>query len=448
MLKFKTTLLAAVVAATFGSAYAGTVAVTKQIHSTEGLGGVTLNQTSASVGYTVAAAYAVGDKVTFTFTAGSIVAASFPSQINVASINAATPANAIAGMGLGLLNSDDDSVTYRVTSLSQPTNLATPAVAYTGLTTIGAVITLGTVDYKASAVAATVTVTVSAQTSAGDVLDSAGTLTATIAEAKTQFGTAAVSPLFDAEINVSAMRTAFTGVTSDDAGITITNPTTTGWLNLASVTSTSVNVFGEAGKMDGLLATNFGTAGTNVFTEAAAQLAVTYAGQMTNDTITFTPPTGTNAVILESQTFNADVVYNYASAASVAGTATLATGAAAGEWTLNGASVNIPYMPYSANASQIMYVTNDGTQTGDIIVTAFDDAGNAYDLGVIASAAAGSITKITGEVKAGLEAQGFTGGKVSITVTVNAPDADITVFASYNAGGTRGFVNTSQYKGQ
>ena len=270
MLKFKTTLLAAVVAATFGSAYAGTVVVTKQVHSTEGLAGVTANQTSASIGYTVAAAYAVGDKVTFTFTAGSIVAASFPSQINVAAVNSAVPASAISGMSLGLLNSDDDTVTYRVTSLSQPTDAATPATTYTDRTTIGAVITLGSVGYSASAVAGTVTVTVSAQTSAGDVLDSAGTLTATLAEAKTQFGTAAVNPLFDAEINVSSMRTAFTGVTSDDAGITITNPTTTGWLNLATVNTTAVNVFGEAGKMDGLLATNFGTAGTNVFTEASA----------------------------------------------------------------------------------------------------------------------------------------------------------------------------------
>ena len=446
MLKFKTTLLAAVVAATFGSAYAGTVAVTKQVHSTEGLAGVTATQTSASIGYTVAAAYAVGDKVTFTFTAGSVVAASFPSQLNVAAVNSAVPASAISGMSLGLLNSDDDTVTYRVTSLSQPTDGA--ATTYTDRTTIGALITLGTVGYSASAVAGTVTVTVSAQTSAGDVLDSAGTLTATIAEAKTQFGTAAVSPLFDAEINVSSMRTAFTGVTSDDAGITITNPTTTGWLNLATVNTTAVNLFGEAGKMDGLLATNFGTAGTNVFTEAAAQLAVTYAGQMTNDTITFTPPTGTAAVILESQTFNADVVYNYSSAAATAGTATLATGAAAGEWTLNGASVNIPYMPYSANASQILYVTNDGTQDGDIIVTAFDDAGTAYDAFIVGTATAGSITKITGDVKAGLEAQGFTGGKVSITVTVNAPDADITVYASYNVSGNRAFVNTDQYKGQ
>jgi len=446
MLKFKTTLLAAVVAATFGSAYAGTVAVTKQVHSTEGLAGVIATQTSASIGYTVAAAYAVGDKVTFTFTAGSVVAASFPSQLNVAAVNSAVPASAISGMSLGLLNSDDDTVTYRVTSLSQPTDGA--ATTYTDRTTIGALITLGTVGYSASAVAGTVTVTVSAQTSAGDVLDSAGTLTATIAEAKTQFGTAAVSPLFDAEINVSSMRTAFTGVTSDDAGITITNPTTTGWLNLATVNTTAVNLFGEAGKMDGLLATNFGTAGTNVFTEASAQLAVTYAGQMTNDTITFTPPTGTAAVILESQTFNADVVYNYSSAAATAGTATLATGAAAGEWTLNGASVNIPYMPYSANASQILYVTNDGTQDGDIIVTAFDDAGTAYDAFIVGTATAGSITKITGDVKAGLEAQGFTGGKVSITVTVNAPDADITVYASYNVSGNRAFVNTDQYKGQ
>jgi hypothetical protein len=47
-----------------------------------------------------------------------------------------------------------------------------------------------------------------------------------------------------------------------------------------------------------------------------------------------------------------------------------------------------------------------------------------------------------------LKAKGFEAGKLSITVTVNAPSDDITVYASYNANGIRGFVNTDQYKGQ
>ena len=120
----------------------------------------------------------------------------------------------------------------------------------------------------------------------------------------------------------------------------------------------------------------------------------------------------------------------------------------AGAWTLNGATVNIPYMPYSANASQILYITNAGDQAGDILATAFDDKGNSYDLGKIGVSNGKTVTKIAKQVGDALVAKGFTGGKVSITITVNAPADDITVYASYNVGGAdRGFVNTDQYKG-
>jgi len=451
----KTTLVAASIAAVFG-ANAGDVSVTKQTHSIEGLAGVTANQTSASISYTVAAAYAVGDKITFTFPTGALVATTFPSQINVAATNHATAGSAIAGMGLGLLNSDASTVTYRVTTLSQPNNTATPPVDYTDRTTIGATVTLGTVGYTpASVLAGAVTVTVSSQTSVGDVLDSGSSKgasrTATVAEAKSQFGTAAITTMFDGVIDVSTARKTLVGSTSDSMALTVTNPDTTGWSNLATVNAsagTMVTAFGEAGKMTGVKAANWTTGGTATFTEASAKLAVSYNGLVTNDTISFTPPTGTAAIVLEAQKFTTDVVYNYVSAGAAAGSKTIATGLKSGEWKLNGATVNIPYMPYSPTASQIMYVTNDGTQSGDILVTAFDDKGTKYDLGAIGTAAPKTVTKITSLVGNALKAKGFEAGKLSITVTVNAPSADITVYASYNANGIRGFVNTDQYKGK
>lgn len=451
----KTTLVAASIAAVFG-ANAGDVSVAKQVHSTEGLAGVTANQLSADISYKVAAAYAVGDKITFTFPAGALVATTFPSQINVAAVNNATASLAIAGMGLGLLNSDASTVTYRVTTLAQPNNAATTPVDYTDRTTLGANIVLGKVGYTpASILASAVTVTVSSQTSVGDVLDSGSSKgasrTATVAEAKSQFGTAAVGTKFDAVIDVSTARKTFVGSNSDAMALTVTNPDTTGWMNVATVNATAgtmVSVFGEAGKMTGVKVGNWASAGTNTFTEAAAKLAISYNGLVTNDTITFTPPTGTAAIVLEAQKFTTDVVYNYVSAGAAAGSKTVATGLASGEWKLNGATVNIPYMPYSPTASQIMYVSNTGSQAGDILVTAFDDKGVQYDLGVVGTSAANTVTKITALVGNALKAKGFEAGKLSITVTVNAPSDDITVYASYNANGIRGFVNTDQYKGK
>lgn len=445
----KTTLVAASIAAVFG-ANAGTVSVTKQTHSLEGLNGVTATQNSNAISYTLAAAYAVGDKVTFTFPTGALVAAAFPSQVNIGAINSDTPADAIAGMALGLLNSDADSVTYRVTSLSQPTEVTDTSVKYTDRTTIGAVLPLGIVGYTpASVAAAAVTVTVSSQTSVGDNLDSTGTRTATVAEAKTQFGTAAATSVLDGVIDVSAQRKLFTPNGVDSMMWTINNPDTTGWLNLATINATAGTVatlYGEAGKMTGLKDTAFSVSGTKVLDAAAASLTVSYNGEKTNDTVTFTAP---GDVVLETQKFTTDLVYNYSSAASVAGAKTIVTGLASGEWKLNGATVNVPYMPYSTNASQIIYVTNEGDQAGDIMVTGFDDKGNFYDLGTVGVAGAKTVTKVATMIRTALEAEDFTAGKLSLTITVNAPEADITVYASYNVGGSdRGFVNTDQYKGQ
>lgn len=452
---YKKTLLAVAVASICGKALAGDVSVTKQVHSLEGLEDVTATQTSEAITYKVAAAYRDGDKITFTFSDGALEGTTFPSQLNVAAVDSATEADSIAGMALGLLNTTDNSVTYRVTQVTQPDD--TPGAggtAYTDRTTIGATIALGTIGYKASAVAAgSITISVASETSSGDVLDNSGTRTATLAEAKTQFGSAKMGTSFDSVINVSAARKAFAVGSTDTASFTITNPTTTGWLNMATVNTTSANLFGEAGKMGTLseTGTEFSTAttSTRTFDRAGAKLGISYAGLVTNDTITFTPPTGTNAVVLEAQKFSLDLAYNYTSAGAKANSKTISTALSAGEWTLNGAKVSIPYMPYQANASQILYVTNEGTQDGDILATAFDEKGNVYDLGIVGVAKGEHVTKVTKPIGDALLAKGFSGGKVAITITVNAPESDITVYAGYNVGGAdRGYVNTDQYKGK
>ncbi|MFT5074838.1 MAG: hypothetical protein ACI8YB_002305 [Patiriisocius sp.] len=439
----KISLLIAVIAATSSVAVAGTVSVTKQTHSLEGLSGVTADQTSNSINYTLAAAYSAGDKITFTFTGNALVATTFPSQLSAPAVDSASPANAIAGLGLGFLNSDSDSVTYRVTSLNQPDD--TPGAggnAYSNRTTVGAQVTLGSIGYKAAAVlAADVTVTVSSQTSDGDILDSAGTLAATIAEAKTQFGTAVVTPQFDNVIEVNSGRLAFTTGSSDTLTWSVTTPDTTGWQNLANVSSSVVTLLGEAGKMTGLNHGDFSSAvGALLFVQVEAKLTVSLVGQVNSGTITFTPPTGGAAVVLEAQGFTLDLVHNYTTASGVNSFKAIATGLAGG-WELNAATGIISYMPYATSISQIMYVTNIGTQNGDITVAAVDEQGVLYDLGVIGIANAGKVTKVSKLIEDKLVVAGFGSGKVAMKITVNAPAADISIYASYIIGsGDRGYV--------
>ena len=461
---FKSTLLAAAVAATCSTANAGTVAVTKQVHSMEGLNGVTASQTSGNIVYTLGATYKEGDKLTLTFPAGTLNKTNptngFPTVVIMDPVHNAVEANSIAGLTWGLLNATIDAdvngtkydqVTYRVTALTQPNNAATPPVDWDHGSTVGGQVGLSNplnISYNPQALlTAPVTVSVSSQTQSGDVLDNTGTRTATIAEAKSQFGSLTVGTKFNATIDVTTSRLQFVGGTTDTMSYTVANPTTTGWLNLATVNTAKASVYGEAGKMTGLKAANWAAGGTVTFTENASKVEVAYTTAVTNDTIAFAAPAAKDAVTLQAQKFTTDFVYNYTSAGNVAGVKSIATGADSGEWDLNGATVNIPYMPYSATASQIIYVTNASSLAGDITATAFDDKGNMYDLGKIGTANAKSVKKITAEVNQALGAKGFTGGKISLTITVNAPSDDVTVYASYNAGSVRGFVNTDQYKG-
>lgn len=441
---FKSTLVAASVALVCGTAYAGNTVVTTQTHSLEGVSAVTTAQTANDIDYVLKAAYAVGDKITFTFTAGSLdTTNSFPAQLNVTADT--TSGSEKAGMALGLLNEDANSVTYRVTSLTQPG-------AFTDKTTIGQTITLSGVEMAAAAVTSgDITVTVDSVTASGDVLDSSSdtnmSRTGKLSQVKTQYGMIAVASTadFDGTIDVAEGRKALT-TANDTATFTVSNPTTTGWLNTVTTTGTVVKLAADLAGFDltksiGSVAT--GMTSTVAYSDANKEVTITYAGtEVTTDTITITPPTGTNAVILSAQDFSVSGTYSYGTAS----TADLGSDAA-GSWDLNGAVVNIPYMPYAANIGQIIYVTNSGSLDGDVSVTAFDESGNDYDLGVVASAKAGQVTKLSVLIADALEAAGFTGGKVSMTITVNAQDKDVTVHAGYNVGGAdRGTVFTSQYK--
>ncbi len=335
---FKNIIAAATIASTIGSALAGTVSVTKQPHSQEGLGGVNANQTSNNISYTLGAGYAVGDKITFTFTTGALSAnPTFADPINVPAVNNAVEANAIAGLTLNRTTVGTDSVVYTVGTVTQPDNGG--GVPWPNATTTGTTVVLGSVAYKAAAVtAAPVTVSVSSETAGAVAKDIAGTRTATVAEAKSQFGTVSVTTKFDNLLNGANADNSFVGALNDTVAFTISNPVTIGWLNLATVNANSgtvVTLKGEAGKWTGMTGSHFSSTGTGTLTEAAASYSVSYAGLKTGDTFTFTPPTAGTLVTLKQQSFTLDVAYNYTSAGAVAGSKTLASGTSAGAWGLS-----------------------------------------------------------------------------------------------------------------
>ena len=64
-------------------------------------------------------------------------------------------------------------------------------------------------------------------------------------------------------------------------------------------------------------------------------------------------------------------------------------------------------MPFAPGISQILYVTNSGDFDGGVYVTAHDEDGTHYDLGMVATAGASSVTKITAQVKGRLSCSRF-----------------------------------------
>jgi hypothetical protein len=110
-----------------------------------------------------------------------------------------------------------------------------------------------------------------------------------------------------------------------------------------------------------------------------------------------------------------------------------------GSWTLSAASVNVPYMPWGAGITQVIYISNDGDVSGAIELEGFDEEGNEFGpvaLDVVAEA--GSVTKLSNAITSALVAEGFSGnGKVDFTLVVNSPSDDIELYAAYNVRGDR-----------
>lgn len=168
-------------------------------------------------------------------------------------------------------------------------------------------------------------------------------------------------------------------------------------------------------------------------------------GTSDNVLLNFNAPGEDSGFTMEEQSFTASVAVSNGTGSSAL-TSNAAGSVAAGSWTLNGASVYVPYMPYADGVSQIIYVSNKGTQAGNIEVSAFDDAGNEYGPYDLGTAAGKEVTKITGALEDALAADNFDSGKLAFTVTVTAPDNMIEVYTGYNAGNDRGLVINSSNK--
>ncbi|PTB85126.1 hypothetical protein C9988_02425 [Pseudidiomarina aestuarii] len=410
--------------------------------------------TSNNVVLELGAEYAVNDVITLTFTGGDALDIdSLPPFVTVA---AAAP---LKGITVGLISTSVGNGTtkanYRVTDI---TGGATD-------TTTDVVLDFGTLDFDSTKASGGINVAFSAVTNTGLNLDTGGGAARNedLFAIDDQFQVE-VSTDLDGVIDVEDERQTFVGAVTADQLVFEASETAVFDL-AADVDGIDYSIAGNFSWVQDTDANTAGiqaTAGT--FTVTPTGAAVCTAPVVTATALSFscdvldeitvdidTGPQGSDAV-LPAGTFGVDANVQYSFVGGTDSDKDLDR-VAAGAWTLNGSETFIPYMPYSrdnmSHISQIIYVTNSGSQSGEISVdvTAADgtvtNLSNA-DLGGIV--AAPGVTKLTGEIQSAMIAKGLlTGGsstkQFALNIVVNDANDVISVYSAYNVNGSdRGWV--------
>jgi hypothetical protein len=474
----------AIVAATGVSAFAGGVKATKGIISTQYAAAVGAGTTGASRKVSLAtlgaasiqarlnAEYAANDKITFTFACNCLVDTTLPSTI--------TATGGANNPTFALLSSSAGSATYRVTALSSAGN-----------STKNAVVALpNTIEVDMGLVTgSSITVAFSASTSAGDVFDTSNVYSdsdttyagsATLVSLYSQFtGGVASGGSLDGIVDVNpggttTPLTTFSTGASDVLTLTtsttaLTSTQTRGSTNsrfdktadVSSVTYTVKGDFSWAGQT--LKDTIFAPGCANSTTASKVTLVAATAGSVSFDcvgrdavgtsaangatTLTITPNAQTGLTAIPTGKFTASAAVNYFSPASESGAngktaqSVIATDKEAGEWTINGAQIFVPYMPYGSTIDQIIYVANKSSVAGDVSLQYINtDTTAVVNVGKIGSVGARSTKNIAGLIRDALPATVLASGRVAFIVTINAPSGDVDMLASYKIGDDRAFV--------
>ena len=467
---FKKSLVALAITSVSAGAFAAADINTNTVSRVVSVeGATTLTNAAANViQVDLGAEYTVGDIIKFTFAGADLDPSSAPASINP------TLPDANDSMTLGLLNATASELTYRVTELTYD--------AANTESTIGGNIQFADLEleFVAEDIIAngTVTVTYSAETSTGLALDTpAGTDgSATLFTTASQFSSV-VTTGFDATIDVNQQRLGFDDPGTTDA-VVITPTNDSGAVEFdATPTGVTYTIYGDWSILDSDTDTDGVQTQANAVTVAgggtvtsvdAEKIVIDHAG-VAAQTITvdvdsdIAGGSGDSFNPLAEQNFTVDVDFAFTDhgtdanpgnvAGAVAGTTNTQTGAAAGSWTLNGANVTIPYMPFGPNTKVIMRATNTGTQTGALTVQyMLEGVSTGWEsISVPVTDLAPGVTDIRDLVMDAIIADaGVESGKVAIDITVNAPGEDITVFAAYNVKNSaddRGFVGAFGHLG-
>ena len=416
---------------------------------------------------TLGAEYAVGDVVTWTVS-GSAVDSGFPNSVVVDCVpeTALNANDGTAGVTFGLLSSDADGATYRVTELDSATCAgATSTVGVTAEFATAAGDGALQLDAQSVEAAGTFIANYAAETSTSLPLDTAGGASRSVDLVITgsQFGPDVTGP-FDATVDVNQQRLGFegcdqadpdcedvldwtvdagvvpdeadddqiAGTPGDETAQAVTISADFGWVvdedPDTDGVQAPVGTFASSCTITGLTAT-----------EATAD-CTNGANDLTIDVFSNEDSNGDRQV-LPATTFTSDHVFAYTGIGNVDSTLTVST-VSLGAWDLNGFQAQVAYMPFQTGIGQVIYIANRSTQTGAITIDWIDQNGNSgsFDIGNVN---AGSTRAIGPAIQAGLPAAQQEGGRLALVITANVPACQAQLNAQYNVSGDRAFSVSS-----
>jgi S-layer protein Slr4 len=466
----------AIVAASAGVALAGGVSATGGRVSTQYAAAVGAATTTAArqvalsdLGSTAVTArlnaeYALNDTITFTFACACLVDTSLPSTLTSTTAGGQT-------LTFALLNSSADAATYRVTNRANSASTKNLEVTLPN-----------TVKVDMSKAASGVSVAFSAATSSGAAFDTSLTFdptTTDFAASKTlvtvsnQFAGSVVTSL-DGIIDVNPAAgttplTTFTTGTSDVFTVKTHQATvTTTFAKTADVSAVTYTLSGDfSWATEARKASVFTPSCPSGSTASAVTLVASATGSVSwncvgrdavgessssggSSSLTINAAGQTGLTALPTATFTVASSTSYFSPSGQSGatgtttsSSTIAANTAAGSWTINGAQIFVPYMPYGSTIDQVIYVANKSSVTGDISVQYIGtDTTSVVNLGKVGSVSGRSTLNISPLIKAALPAAAQASGRLAFIITINAPANDVDILASYRIGDDRAFVQT------
>jgi hypothetical protein len=259
----------------------------------------------------------------------------------------------------------------------------------------------------------------------------------------------------DTRVGIDGTTVASAAVTAGTMSLTLTAGTSFGFLvdpvaDTAGTCSITGNGAVTASPITGTAVTTVNAACTaitvTVPTVRSGVYAVSLGRGAANSTLTTT-----NSTAFAEQAYTANVALSLGATAtrlaSVSGTPS------AGAWTINGTTVNIPYLPINSNIDLVVNIANRSTQTGAVTFTAWNASGTSCT-GSLGNVTANANMSVGGALKTALLActgTGWAGAtRATVQLVIPTPRATTAVNSSFSAsdGKSRSIVvnDTNGYR--